>query len=173
ALAAGGAEVVRIEHPDRPDGLRRGDPALWRRLNGAKRLLVADAATEAGRREVAEALRWADLVVSGHSPRVLPQLGFTPAWFRDRAPRAALLELVAYLPPHEGLPGLGEHAAAVAGLLWAGARRPRPPWPWADPLAGALCAALALAWDAVGGPSGARLRVSLEGAARLALAPAC
>jgi crotonobetainyl-CoA:carnitine CoA-transferase CaiB-like acyl-CoA transferase len=169
ALAEAGAEVVRIEHPGRPDGLRSGDPALWDRLNGAKRLLLADAATPAGRRAVAEALRWADLVVSGNSLRVLPQLGFTDDWFRERAPRAALFELVAYLPPDEDQPGLGEHAAAVAGLLWSRGARPRPPRPWADPLAGALCALLATAWEYARRPAGARLRVSLEGAAGLAL----
>lgn len=168
-LAAAGAEVVRIEHPGRRDGYLAADPAFWTALNAGKALVLADAATPSGRRQISEALRWADIVVSGHSLRVLPQLGFDEVWFQRRAPEASLVELVAFAPPHETLPGLGEQAAAMAGLLWRGRQRPHSPRPWADPLAAALCSLLITAWEVGGRPGGARLRVSLEGSAGLAL----
>ena len=156
-LAAGADEVVRIEHPR-----RRGDG----RWDGAKRLLIADAATDAGHAQVARELANADVIVDGHTARVLPQLGFDAAWLERNAPDALVIGLRAYEPPFDDAPGLGEHASAVAGLL----REHDVPLPWADPLLGALVLRTAQRWRRDGRRPG-RITLSLEAVAASAFRP--
>jgi crotonobetainyl-CoA:carnitine CoA-transferase CaiB-like acyl-CoA transferase len=167
-LAADGAEVDRIEHPARRDGYRLGSRA-YRRFNLAKRLHLLDLATAEGHRSASWLMESADVVISGHTPRVLPGFGFDDDWLTACGPRL-LVELVAYEPPCQDQPGLGEHGAAMAGLLWRPGR-PYPALPWADPLLGAQALLAVGAWCAGGRPRGARVRLTLEGAARLAARP--
>jgi hypothetical protein len=171
ALARDGADVVRIEAPSRRDGYHGGE--RWDRWNGAKRLLVADARDTRSREAIGAEISRADVLVSGHTPRVLPQLGFDDAWFRREAPGVFRLSLVAFEEPFTDAPGLGEHAAALSGLL---TRRegasPAPPYPWADPLLGAWALLVLRAHAWAGHPAGGHIRLSLESAAaRAAIAP--
>lgn len=165
-LAAEGAEVDRIEHPTRRDGYPAGSPA-YRRFNQGKQLHLIDLATSGGRNRATKLLESADVVISGHTPRVLANFGFDDDWLATQGPRL-LVELVAYEPPLQDHPGLGEHGAAMAGLLWRRGR-PSPALPWADPLLGAQSLLAIQAWIAAGRPSGARVRLTLEGAASLAV----
>ena len=145
-IAATGAQVTRIEHPARDGLLHTNEGALrWHRWNGMKRLVIIDAATAAGRREVGRILREADLLVCGFTARVLPQLGFDNTWFDTFAPRLIRFEISAYEPPYSDLPGLGEQASAIAGLYANGAGEPHDIWPWADPLLGAWIVLVILA----------------------------
>jgi hypothetical protein len=169
-LAARGADVVRIESPHLRDGFSRTKAGRerWLRWNGQKRLLLADATTIAGFEAIAVEIERADLLISGYSARVLPQLGFDHRWFVLHAPRLFHISLCAYAPPWSHLPGLGDQAAAVAGLLWRGpTRRPAPPYPWADPILAAWTFLVSQAWVVGEGPAGS-LSVSLETAARRA-----
>jgi hypothetical protein len=98
------------------------------------------------------------------TPRALRSLGFDDEWRSDHAPRLLHIELVAFEEPWADAPGLGEHASAEAGLLWGGGT----PYPWADPLLGALALLLARVWLACDCARGGRVRLSLERAASLA-----
>jgi hypothetical protein len=164
-LAAEGANVDRIEHPVRRDGYSPRS-AAYRRFNHGKRLHLLDLGTAEGHARATRLLEEADVVISGHTPRVLPSFGFNADWLAARGPRL-LVELVAYEPPRHDHPGLGEQGSAVAGLLWRRGR-PYPPIPWADPLLGAQTLLAVQAWKTAGRPRGARVRLSLEGAASLA-----
>jgi len=171
-LARRGARVVRVEMPQRRDGLLR-TPAgrrLWQRWNAGKALRLIDASIPAGRDELAEVVARADVLVTGQTPRVLPQLGLDNAWFARTAPHLLHMALVAYEPPHHDAPGLGEHASAVAGLLWRGDAPPYPPLPWADPLLAAWGLVVVRAWLAAGAVVSGRVQLSLESAAGLAVA---
>jgi hypothetical protein len=164
-IAAMGAEVTRIEHPARDGLLHTNEGALrWRRWNRMKRLVVVDASTAVGHREVSHILRKADVLVSGFTARVLPQLGFDSAWFTTFAPRLIRIEISAYEPPYSDLPGLGEQAGAIAGLYANGAGEPHDVWPWADPLLGAWIVLVILA-ALRSRRSPHTLRLSLEAAA--------
>jgi hypothetical protein len=170
-LAREGVEVVRIEAPSRRDGY---GGARWDRWNGAKRLLLADARDAASRERIGAELAGAAVLVSGHTPRVLPQLGFDDAWFARAAPQVFRLSLVAFEGRVAGAPGTGEQAAALSGLLARGGTAdPAPPYPWADPLLGAWTLLVLRAHAAAGRPAGGHARLSLEAAAARAAIPPC
>lgn len=158
-LAHGGERVVRVERP--------GGPGAAARFGQGKQSRTLDARTPHGRTALAALLRDADVLVYAYTPRALAQLGFTKRWFETRAPQLLRLSLTAFDPPDDGAPGLGEQAAAAAGLLWAGGRRPLAALPWADPLLGAW-GLLVLQACLLTGVSGGHLQLSLEGAAALA-----
>jgi CoA-transferase family III len=165
-LRGSGALVERIEHPRRRDGLLAwpAGRAWWRRLNSGKRLSLLDVRREGDRARVERSLTDADVLLTSMTPRALRSLGFDDAWRREHAPRLLHVELVAFEEPWADAPGLGEHAAAEAGLLWGG----RTPYPWADPLLGALALLVARVWLASDRARGGRVRLSLERAASLA-----
>lgn len=79
-LADRGADVVKVEAPDRPDGARRGPRAFFQRLNAGKRTLVRDLAGP----EVADLLRRADVVVEASRPRALRRHGIRAEDLRPR-----------------------------------------------------------------------------------------
>jgi hypothetical protein len=171
-LARDGVEVLRIEAPGRRDGYLRSRSGRrrWQRWNGSKRLIVRDARHPSGRRELREVIAGADILVTAHTPRVLPHLGFDDDWFATQAPHLFHLSLVAYEEPFTGLPGMGEQACALAGLFWRGqSRTPARPYPWADPLLGAWALLVLRAHAAAGNPRGGHLRLSLESAAARAI----
>jgi hypothetical protein len=172
-LARDGVDVLRIEAPTRRDGYLRSRSGRrsWRRWNGAKRLILRDARDPSGRRELREIIAGADVLVTAHTPRVLPQLGFDDEWFAEHAPQLFHLSLVAYEEPFDGRPGMGEQASALAGLFWRGARTPARPYPWADPLLGAWALLVLRAHAAAGHPRGGHMRLSLEAAAARAITP--
>ena len=169
-LRRSGALVERIEHPRRRDGLLAwpAGRSWWRRLNAGKRLSLLDARRDGERARLERSLRDADVLITSMTPRALRSLGFDDTWRREHAPRLLHVELVAFEEPWADAPGLGEHAAAEAGLLWAGDDGPRTPYPWADPLLGAAALVLAGAWLASDRARGGRVRLSLERAASLA-----
>jgi hypothetical protein len=172
-LADQGHLVTRIEPPARRDGLLRTahGRACWRRWNGAKSLALLDAREPGGRRALGALVAGSHVLVTGMTPRVLPQLGLDDEWFARNAPHPLRVELVGFDEPNQDLPAVGEQTAAVAGLLSPEHpdRPPFPPLPWPDPLLGANCLVAIRAWEAAGRPPGVRIRLSLESAARSAL----
>jgi hypothetical protein len=173
-LCETGARVHRIEHPRRRDGLL-GWPegrAWWEEMNGAKELALLDMSSSEDRDRFSVLVQSADILVTSMTARSIRSLGFDDDWRRSTAPACLHVELVAYEEPWADAPGLGEHAAAQAGLSWRGEARPAGPYPWADPMLGAAGLALSRAWLACPERRGGRVRLSLEGAASLAFASA-
>ena len=170
-LRRSGSLVCRVEHPRRPDGLL-GWPEgrrWWRTLNERKRLVSLDARRGCDRDRLAREIAGADILVTSMTPRALRGLGFDDAWRREHAPELLHVELVAFEEPWSDAPGLGEHAAAQAGLLWREGSSPAAPLPWADPLLGALALTVVQAWLASPAQPSGRVRLSLEAAASLAI----
>jgi CoA-transferase family III len=173
-LACSGAMVQRVEHPRRRDGLLDWQEGRrwWRRLNVQKRLSLLDARERHDRQRLEHAIGDADILVTSMTPRALRSLGFDDDWRSQHAPGLLHIELVAFDAPWDDAPGLGEHAAAEAGLLWRHGKRPAPPHPWADPLLGAGALALVRVWLASANRPGGRVRLTLRQAASLAFASA-
>ena len=95
-LADAGADVLKIEHPDGGDPLRRWsasgrslvageDGVLFRFLNTSKRSAALDCTTAAGRERVLALAADADLVVESFAPGTIEALGLGPAdvWRRN------------------------------------------------------------------------------------------
>jgi alpha-methylacyl-CoA racemase len=80
-LADMGADVVRLEHPSRPDNIHHLPPfigkesAAYLTLNRSKRSLALDTAKEEGRKVFFDLVRTADLVVEQFRPGVLDKIG--------------------------------------------------------------------------------------------------
>lgn len=86
-LGAFGAEIVKVESIQRPDGFRysgawahEGDRwyergGLWQATNLNKRAITLDLMSEQGRDLVRRLVRQADVVVENFSPRVIEQFG--------------------------------------------------------------------------------------------------
>jgi alpha-methylacyl-CoA racemase len=80
-LADMGAEVVRLEHPSRPDNVHHLPPfigkesAAYLTLNRSKRSLALDTAKKEGRTVFFDLVRTADVVVEQFRPGVLDKIG--------------------------------------------------------------------------------------------------
>jgi CoA-transferase family III len=161
-LAGLGARVVRVEHPGRPDPF-----PLHRRLLRGQERVGLDLGCAADRDRFADLLGRADVLVDGHTPRVLANVGLGEAALASETPRLAIIRIAALVD--DDRPGYGPAAEARGG--WAA--RHDPPRlgrsSLADPIAG-LLGAIAAVHALTSGSPGVRARVSLEGAVGLLLA---
>lgn len=118
-LAEAGAEVIKVDPSNRPDGFR-DRPALYRHLNGAKQTIDLDLRSGADRDRFEQLISSADLLVESFSRRVLPNLGYGPDALAALGPDIAILSLKAFpagTPEADWLAyGPGVHAAS--GLGW-------------------------------------------------------
>ena len=112
-LARAGAVVVKVESPDRPDGARRGDPALFSLLHRGSAVL--DLRGPALR----SLLDGADVVITSARPRALEQLGLWPADEVTRRPGLTWVAITGYglTGPWGNRVGYGDDAAAAGGLV--------------------------------------------------------
>jgi hypothetical protein len=155
-LADLGAQVVRAEHPGRPDPF----PLRDRLARGQERIAV-DLGRGPDRARLRRALAGADLLVDGHPPRVLGNAGLGIEALADAFPALSVLRVAAFVEGDR--PGYGPAAEARGG--WAA--RHDPPRlarsSVADPVAGMVGALVAVELLTAGAP-GDRARISLEGA---------
>jgi hypothetical protein len=186
-LGLAGADVIKVETPERPDGGRAGERRFFDWLHGGHRSVVLDFRSPSGRAALAALLAVADVVIEASRPRALAQLGLAPEMIPHRDGQvwlsitgygrgdAATAELVAF----------GDDAAVAGGLVgWTGDGAGDGPGGGpgggdpvfcadaiADPLTG-LCGALAVARSLAGG-GGELIDLSMrEVAAGFAAAPA-
>jgi len=174
-LGLAGADVIKVESSDRPDGARSGNPGFFDWLHAGHRSLAVDFKTEPGRAVLRALLGVADIVIEASRPRALAALGLAPdmiphpdgqVWLSITGYGRAVPERVAF----------GDDAAVAGGLVgWtSGGPAPEPVFcadAIADPLAG-VCGALAVARSVAAG-GGELIDLSMrEVAAAFAAAPA-
>jgi hypothetical protein len=169
-----GAEVVKVESTQRPDGARRGPSSFFDLLNAGKASVALDFTTAAGRAALAALIESADIVIEGSRPRALRQLGIDAAALCARRPGLIWIGITAYgrAPATENWIGYGDDVGVAAGLTESvrratGVRRIVGD-AIADPLTGIRAARLA--WEAWRAGSGGVLDVSLYQTVRAALA---
>jgi hypothetical protein len=155
-LARLGARVIRVDHPLRPDPFPLGDQLA----NGQTRVAL-NLDRDSDRDQFAPLLASADLLVDGHTPRVLANAGLADDRLAADLPRLSVLRVAAFAD--DDRPGYGPAAECRGG--WAA--RYDPPRlgrsSVADPIAGLLGALVAVDLLVEQLP-GSRGRVSLEGA---------
>ena len=177
-LGAAGCTVVKVEDPERPDGARRGDAALYGRLHRDHELVSVSFASAKGRERLRSLVAAADVVVEASRPRALGQLGFSPESFlRARAGRT-WISITGYgrQGPQPNRVAFGDDAAVAGGLVgWCAVPPPattvgqQGPVPVfcadavADPLSGLYASFGGLASMAAGG--GHLVDVSMSAAA--------
>jgi crotonobetainyl-CoA:carnitine CoA-transferase CaiB-like acyl-CoA transferase len=183
-LGLAGADVIKVEATDRPDGARAGSRRFFDWLHGGHRSVALDFRAESGRRALAALLAAADVVIEASRPRALAQLGLAPEMISHRDGQV-WLSITGYGRGDSGLAGLvafGDDAAVAGGLVgWTDGSRNgggqgvgEPVFcadAIADPLTG-LCGALAVARSIASG-GGELVDLSMRSvAAGFAAAPA-
>lgn len=142
-LGLAGAEVVKVETPDRPDGARFGNRAFYDLLHHGHRSVVLDPTDPAGRAALGALVRRADIVIESSRPRALARFGLDAAAEVERG--CAWVSITAAGRDSQRV-GFGDDVAAAAGLVaWDDAGQPVFCGDAiADPLAGLTAAALAM-----------------------------
>ncbi|MFE6593306.1 CaiB/BaiF CoA transferase family protein [Streptomyces sp. NPDC057781] len=119
-----GAEVVKVEHPDRPDPSRGHGPSkdgigLWWKLLGRnKRTITLDLSKPAGRTTLLRLAATADVVIENFRPGTLEQWDL--GWDELSAvnPRLVLTRVTGFgqFGPYARRPGFGTLAEAMSGF---------------------------------------------------------
>ncbi|ORW29906.1 acyl-CoA transferase [Mycobacterium paraense] len=117
-LARGGATVVKVESPRRPDGTRAGNRAFYDWMNGEKLSYCVD--FDAGIDELRDLLAVADVVIEGSRPAALARRGLSPEAIAPRTGRIWLR-----ISGYDDLrPAFGDDAAVAGGLVGTAADGP-------------------------------------------------
>jgi crotonobetainyl-CoA:carnitine CoA-transferase CaiB-like acyl-CoA transferase len=157
ALAAFGADVIKIESIQRPDGIRysggmRTDVDDWweygwvfHAMNTNKRSVTLDLQSEDGLRLVRDLVRQADVVIENFSPRVMDQFGLGADALLELNPTAVVVRMPAFglSGPWRDRVGFAPTMEQIAGLAWVTGLPDGPPVAprgACDPLAGAHAA---------------------------------
>lgn len=174
-LGLAGADVIKVESPDRPDGARAGNREFFDWLHAGHRSLAADFTTEPGRAALKALLGAADIVIEASRPRALAGLGLAP----DMIPHPdaqVWLSITGYGRAAPERVAFGDDAAVAGRLVGWTSTKPTPEPVFcadaiADPLAG-VCGALAVARSVAAG-GGELIDLSMRDvAAAFAAAPA-
>jgi succinate--hydroxymethylglutarate CoA-transferase len=121
-----GADVIKIEPPDKGDDTRSwgppfagGEAAYFLGVNRNKRSLTLNMAAPAGQKILAGLIEKADVLIDNFRIGTLEKWGFTPAWFDEHAPRLIRCSITGYgsSGPRSALPGYDFILQAESGLM--------------------------------------------------------
>ncbi|BBY57564.1 CaiB/BaiF CoA-transferase family protein [Mycolicibacterium sarraceniae] len=161
-LAMLGAEVVKIESVQRPDGMRfaggfREDVERWweyswvfHGVNSGKRSITLDLGSEEGRRLFGRMVAGADVVVENFTPRVMENFGLSYEQLRELNEQIIEVRMPGFGldGPWRDRVGFAMTMEQLAGLAWLTGYPdglPTAPRGACDPLAGVHAAFLTLA----------------------------
>lgn len=152
-LADHGADVVKVEAPDRPDPLRDwgqaevdGHHFFWTVHARGKRCVTLDLRRPRGQELFLRLVETADVVVESFRPGTLEKWGLGYDVLSGRNPRIVLARVSGYgqTGPHSGRPGYASVAEAVSGMRhlngFPGGPPPRTALSIGDSLAGMFAA---------------------------------
>lgn len=119
-----GAEVIKIEHPTRPDPSRGHGPAkhgvgLWWKLLGRnKRTITLDLSTPGGRDLLLRLAAGADVIIENFRPGTLERWGLGWDELSAANPRLVLVRVTGFgqFGPYSHRPGFGTLAEAMSGF---------------------------------------------------------
>jgi crotonobetainyl-CoA:carnitine CoA-transferase CaiB-like acyl-CoA transferase len=161
-----GAEVIKVEHPTRPDPSRGHGPAkdgvgLWWKLLGRnKRAITLDLSTPGGRATLLRLAAGADVIVENFRPGTLEKWGLGWPELSAANPRLVLARVTAFgqFGPYAHRPGFGTLAEAMSGFAAItgepDAPPTLPPFGLADSIAGLATAYAVLTALAARGRTG-------------------
>ena len=161
-LAAFGADVVKVESIQRPDGIRysggmRKDVDDWweygwvfHAMNTNKRSLTMDLGSDEGRRLFTTLVADADVVIENFSPRVMDHFGLTAEVLLEVNPKLVVARMPAFGldGPWRERVGFAPTMEQIGGLTWVTGLPEAPPVTprgACDPLAGVHAAFAVLA----------------------------
>ncbi len=120
-LGLAGAQVIKVESADRPDGARAGDRRFFDWLHAGHHSVVLDFRSESGRAALAALAATADVVIEASRPRALAALGLAPETIPHRDGQV-WLSITGYGRAEADRVAFGDDAAVAGGLVgWTGA----------------------------------------------------
>lgn len=113
-----GAEVIKVESWQRPDGARLGQAEFYDQLNAGKRSVMLDLDGDEGREQLRALLLQADIVIESARPRGLRQLGINASDIVAQQPQLTWISITGYgrQPPQDNWIAFGDDAGVAAGL---------------------------------------------------------
>lgn len=113
-----GAEVIKLESRERPDGARGGPADFFDLLNGGKASVALDLRSPDGRAQLRQLLLSADIVIESSRPRALRQMGILAEDIIAAQPGMTWISITGY--GRDAANGqriaYGDDAAVAAGL---------------------------------------------------------
>ncbi|MEF9903176.1 CaiB/BaiF CoA transferase family protein [Streptomyces sp. P9-A2] len=143
-----GAEVVKIEHPRKPDPSRGHGPSKngvglwWKMLGRNKRTITLDLSTRGGRATLLRLARTADVIIENFRPGTLEKWDLGWSELSAANPRLVLARVTGFgqFGPYAHRPGFGTLAEAMSGFAAItgepGSPPTLPPFGLADSIAG-------------------------------------
>ncbi|MGW7464781.1 CaiB/BaiF CoA transferase family protein [Streptomyces xantholiticus] len=130
-----GAEVIKVEHPTRPDPSRGHGPAKdgvglwWKVLGRNKRNVTLDLSAPGGRDTLLRLAATADVVVENFRPGTLEKWGLGWEELSEANPRLVLIRITGFgqFGPYCHRPGFGTLAEAMSGFAAATGEPEGPP----------------------------------------------
>jgi crotonobetainyl-CoA:carnitine CoA-transferase CaiB-like acyl-CoA transferase len=119
-----GADVIKVEHPTKPDAARGHGPARdginlwWKTLGRNKRTLTLNLGQAEGAKILLQLVRDADVLVENFRPGTLERWGLGPEQLLAANPRLVIARVTAFgqVGPYAGRPGFGSLAEAMSGF---------------------------------------------------------
>ena len=147
-LADHGADVIKVERLDAPDGAQRRG-GLFGNLNRGKRSIAVDLSDPRGVALVRELARRSDVVIDNFSPRVLANWGLDHASLHALEPRLVVLSLSGFgrTGPFADRVSYGPTLQAQTGFTWHMRHPGGAPAGWGfsySDMASGYCGALAV-----------------------------
>jgi len=130
-----GAEVVKVEHPTKPDPARGHGPSKdgqnlwWKTLGRNKRTVAIDLHAEDGRDAFLRLARTADVVIENFRPGTLERWGLGYDELSVENPGLVLARVTGFgqIGPYRSRPGFGTLAEAMSGFAAATGEPDGPP----------------------------------------------
>ncbi|HCS61823.1 MAG TPA: acyl-CoA transferase [Microbacterium sp.] len=130
-----GAEVIKVEHPSRPDPARGHGPSKdgqnlwWKTLGRNKRTVAIDLHTEGGRDAFLRLARTADVVIENFRPGTLERWGLGYEQLSAENPGLVLARVTGFgqVGPYRSRPGFGTLAEAMSGFASSTGEPDGPP----------------------------------------------
>jgi crotonobetainyl-CoA:carnitine CoA-transferase CaiB-like acyl-CoA transferase len=130
-----GAEVIKVEHPTKPDGMRGHGPSVdgqgiwWKEIARNKRTITLDLSRPKGASLLLDLVRGADVLVENFRPGTLERWGL--GWDELRAvnPGLILLRVTGFgqQGPYAGRPAFGTLVEAMSGFAYLTGQPDGPP----------------------------------------------
>ena len=146
-----GADVIKIEHPRKGDGLRGhgpskdGVPLWWKEVARNKRAAAVDIGKPRGAQIVRRLLADADVLVENFRPGTLERWGLDPLELREQNPGLVVARITGFgqTGPYAQRAGFGTLAEAMSGFAHLTGLPETPPTLPAFGLADSICAVAA------------------------------
>ncbi|GAA4675842.1 CaiB/BaiF CoA transferase family protein [Phytohabitans rumicis] len=130
-----GADVVKVEHPDKPDPSRGHGPAKdgvglwWKVLGRNKRTMTLNVSTPEGAAVLKRLVAGADVLVENFRPGTLERWGIGPDVLQEANPRLVIARISGFgqVGPYARRPGFGTLAEAMSGFAAATGEPDGPP----------------------------------------------